>query len=306
VTLCLTVDDVCLEPFSSEADLERLLGFLEQERVLATFFVVPYAERRPLREQPAYRRLLEAALERGHEVAQHGFEHDRFEVGIPPRMILDLPHEGPARERLRERRREIEQAHSLHNIRRLLRSGREALEQALGRRVCGFRSPALQESPNLFRALTAEGYEYDSSRFLQEAGWDILNRKLPVVPRRIDREAFRACQPAGGPPELPLTTEYTWYLREDTYQTCLDLALHDAGACAAAGLPFIPICHVSPVQQGDPGTGFRLYRELLARCRQAGPGSGEGFRSMTLHQCATMMRSGEASLSGGLTEEARS
>src|SRR5262245_27956437 len=97
---CATVDDVCLEGFSSEEHMVSLLRFFQELNVRATFFIVPRAEGVPLGSRPRYVELLQQAAAEGHAVAQHGLEHDRFETGIPPRMVLDLPHEGPARERL--------------------------------------------------------------------------------------------------------------------------------------------------------------------------------------------------------------
>lgn len=270
---CFTVDDIALDGYSTEAHLEALLGFWSQEALRATLFVVPRCGGMGLGERPGYLQILNQAHRQGHDLAQHGLDHDRFEWGIPPKMILDLPHEGPAREYLATQRPAIEAALSVANLRSRLREGRAILEAALGLPMRGFRAPCLSICDHLFEALAAEGYAYDSSRHLQEAGWDILNGKSPIVPRPITRAIFDGFQRHTFR-ELPLTAEYTWYLRGPQYDVTLRLAQQDFDACLAAGIPFVPVCHVSPIQEGDPDLGFQFHRELLAharsRCQRAG------------------------------------
>jgi len=208
------------------------------------------------------------ALAQGHEVAQHGIEHDRFEVGIPPRMVLDLPHEGPARERLQRDRAAIETALEVEPIRQRLAMGRKILEGAFSIAITGFRAPCLQTCDHFFRALEAEGYCYDSSLYLQPTGWDFLNGRENAKPVLIHREADERCQRHGRLRLLPLTTEYTWYLTRQRFDRTLELARHDFCACLEAGIPFVPLSHISPIQEGDSGCGFDLYRQLIAFARE--------------------------------------
>ncbi|MHC4917168.1 MAG: DUF2334 domain-containing protein [Planctomycetota bacterium] len=265
VYLCLSVDDVGLEAFSSERDLSALLDFYAAENVRATFFTVPRPEGRNLTEaKPGYAPLLRRAREEGHELAQHGLEHTRFEIGVPPKMILDLPHEEPARAELAARRAEIEAGLTVAKIRAKLREGRKILADVLGAPVEGFRAPCLSVCEELFVALEEEGYLYDSSKCLQPTGWDILNGRPETPPVPIDRARFDACQGGGRMRTLPLTAEYTWYLKRENYAACLELARHDFGACLDAGIPFVPVCHVSPVMAG---LGLDFHRELLAWAR---------------------------------------
>ncbi|OGV64945.1 MAG: hypothetical protein A3K19_10515 [Lentisphaerae bacterium RIFOXYB12_FULL_65_16] len=289
MNFCFTVDDVCFEGYSTEAHLKHLLEFLGDAGVRATFFAVPLAQGVPLTQRLGYIRVLEQAIADGHEVAQHGLEHDRFEVGIPPEMILALPHEGPARERLAKDREAIEAALQVDKIRGRLAQGRRIMEDALGAKVVGFRAPCLQVCDNLFLALDAEGYRYDSSRHLQPAGWDILNGKESVAPEPITREMFRRLQPPGNLRAIPLTTEYTWYLNRERFALTLNLAKHDAQACITAGIPFVPICHVSPIQAGDPDAGFQFYRELFAFVRDRCADRDEPLSFVTLADaCQTL------------------
>ena len=46
-------------------------------------------------------------------------------------------------------------------------------------------------------------------------------------------------------------------------EKALELAIHDFDACMKTGVPFVSLCHVGPVQEGDEGLGFELYRRLI-------------------------------------------
>jgi len=265
----MTVDDVCMSDFSSEEDLGRFLDLFAQLGVRATFFVVPLAEGVPLKERTGYVVLLRRALAEGHEVAHHGLEHDRFEVGIPPAMVLSLSHEWAARERLERERDIIEAALSVSGIRERLARGRHLLEEALGAPIVGFRAPCLQTCENLFTALEEEGYRYDSSLWLQEAGWDLIQDKLEAVRLPITRERFEACRRRPGLVSLPMTTDYTWYLSEERYAPTYAMARSDLLDCLREDLPLVTLSHVSPFFGGDRDCGQRLFRGLVAFAREA-------------------------------------
>jgi len=277
----MTIDDVCMPEFSSEEHLERTLGMLAELGIRATFFVVPLADGVLLGERPGYVALLKRALAAGHEVALHGLEHDRFEVGIPPDMVLSLPHEGPARERLARDRALIDESHTVPNICKKLRQGRQILEEALGVPVIGFRAPCLQICDNLFTALAEEGFSYDSSFPIQEAGWDLINGRLDAVRKPITQARAAATRRHSDLASLPMTTDYTWYLTEERYAATWAMARQDILDCRREGVPFVPLSHVSPIYQGDAGCGERLFRELVALARE------EGCEFVPLREIAT-------------------
>lgn len=279
---CATVDDVGLDGYSSPAHLANLLDFFREQRMRATFFVVPRGEGVLLTDRPGFVDLLRQALQEGHALGQHGLEHDRFETGIPPRMVMDLPHEGPARERLVNERAAIEESLKIEAIRARLSQGRRILEDALELEIRGFRAPCLSICDNLFDALEAEGFLFDSSRHLQEAGWDIISGKEPVAFRPITRDDFERAQHPGRMRTFPLTTDYTWYLTRGRFGIAMDLARHDFEACLNAGIPFVPMCHVSPIHQGDVGCGFELYRRLLDTARESVAARGDELHPMNL------------------------
>ena len=152
----MSVDDVALDGWSKPENFLRLVEFFNKENLPATFFVVPVDEAtdRPFYTlSPEYVPAMRKAQEEGHCFAQHGIRHNRFELGVPPAMILDLPHEAENRRYASEHRKDLEQEHSIANCRARLKQGRDILENALGFRIEGFRAPALQESPRMFAAL---------------------------------------------------------------------------------------------------------------------------------------------------------
>ena len=268
VYYCLTVDDVAMEGYSSVEHMENVLRFFREEEAKATFFVVPRFDGRQLQSGGEYAGIIQKAVEAGHEITQHGLDHERFQFGIPPKMVLDLPHEGPAREYLTDNRDKIEASLTVENLSPLLREGRQILEEAIGRPIEGFRAPCLSICDNMFAALEAEGYAYDSSWFFQKAAWDMLNgeKKPDICP--ITREIYDSYQTSGPMRIFPLSAEYTWYLKRDSYDMFLQLAKHDFDACLEASIPFVPLFHVSPVQEGDEDAGFDLHRELLEYARK--------------------------------------
>ena len=281
---CFTVDDVAMEGYSSEEHMDTLLRFCAEEDVKATFFVVPRFNGRKLRPGGEYAGIFKQALESGHELAQHGLDHERFQFGIPPKMILDLPHEGPARKQLADHRDHIEAALGLEHLRSLLAEGRRILKDATGRPIEGFRAPCLSVCDNMFAALEAEGYAYDSSKCFQKAAWDLLNGVTDPPVCEITRKTFDSAQTPGPMRTFPLSAEYAWYLKRADFHAFLNLAKHDFDACLDTGIPFVPVCHVSPVQEGDEGAGFDLHRELLAHARTTTEQRGMRLRCTTLSE----------------------
>ncbi len=258
-----TVDDIGLDGYSTEKQLNNILDFCDEHKMKITLFVVPESDDKRMDKRLGYVSILRDAIKRGHEVAQHGVKHERFEIGIPPEMIMMLPHEGPARKFLAENRDQLTDEHTIEKICKKLRLGRTIIEDTIGEPVQGFRSPALQACENMFIALVEENYKYDSSTYLQKAGWDLLNG-IKSKPQKITRESFNSLQKSKIMREFPLTTDYTWYLKKENFDEALKLAMHDYEACIMAQIPFVPLCHVGPIHEGDDGLGFELYRRLLS------------------------------------------
>jgi polysaccharide deacetylase family protein (PEP-CTERM system associated) len=113
------------------ANTERLLDIFDAFGVRATFFVLGWVAERE-------RRLVQSIAARGHEIASHGYAH---------RLAYDQTRAG---------------------FRADIRRAKQTLEDAIGRRVVGYRAPSYSITPRSLWALDLlieEGYEYDSSIF---------------------------------------------------------------------------------------------------------------------------------------------
>lgn len=261
---CVTVDDVGMDGYSTPENLENLLKFWDSNNLKGTLFVVPRNNGKILSSNKRYVDILKDAVANGHEVALHGLDHARFQTGIPPKMVLDLPHEHQARKYLAENRDEIEKANSVENLRKILREARGILESALDIEIKGFRAPCLSTCENLFKALDLEGFDYDSSIALQTTAWDMINDpEGNYSPCDITKERFDSLQTCKNMIFLPLTADYTWYLKNDRYNAFVKLAKHDIDDCLKSEIPFVALSHVSPILEGDKDCGTNLYHELI-------------------------------------------
>jgi len=107
----------------------KVLDLFAESGVKATFFTLGWvAARHP--------RLIRRIVEEGHEVASHGWDHDRVFTMDATRFRADL------------------------------KRARAALEDAAGQRVTGYRAPSFsidQRTPWAHQVLADEGYSYSSS-----------------------------------------------------------------------------------------------------------------------------------------------
>lgn len=263
----MSVDDVALDGWSKPENYAHLIEFFKSEGVKATFQIVPIDE---ATDKPFYTlssdyvTLTKKAYEDGFCFGLHGLRHNRFELGVPPMMVLDLPHEVENKKWAEANREFLEKDHCLANCRARLQQGRKILEDALGFKINGFRAPALQESPAMFEAIRDEGFLWDSSLCLQETGWDYLLDKFDVQPREITRARWEAVNQKGYGLTLPLTCDYTWFLSEDNFDRMFELAKHDFLQSLAVNVPFVTLCHVDPVHEG---VGIKFLHEFYAFAR---------------------------------------
>lgn len=137
-------------PSRVEGNFHRLLDLFSEYEARATcFFLGWVAERFP--------GLVREAVERGHEIASHGYAHQ---------LVSHFGRDG---------------------FRRDVRRSRDTLEQIAGAPVIGFRAAGfsvIEQTPWFFQELEAAGYQYDSSVFPAAHGHGGL-RAACRVPHRI-------------------------------------------------------------------------------------------------------------------------
>jgi polysaccharide deacetylase family protein (PEP-CTERM system associated) len=128
-TEALGPDGLKLLPSRVVAETERLLDLLAEHGARATFFTLGLVAH----HHPG---LVRAIVERGHELAAHGWDHT---------LVTTMGPDG---------------------FRRDVRLAKQALEQAGGQPVYGYRAPNYsirRDTPWAFPVLAEEGYTYDSS-----------------------------------------------------------------------------------------------------------------------------------------------
>lgn len=151
-------------PSRVSASIDRLLEVLERHNARGTFFVLGWIAR----HRPEVVRAIATA---GHEIASHGFWHERVTVHDPDSFREDA------------------------------RASKQELQDVVGREILGYRAPNFSIVPGLewaFDVLLEEGYTYDSSLFpIRRRGYGYPNaRSFPHVIQR----------PSGGLAEFPLAT----------------------------------------------------------------------------------------------------
>lgn len=149
-------------PHRVEPNTTAVLDLFAESKVKATFFTLGWVAKR-------YPQLMRCIVAEGHEIASHGWDHQRVFTLTAPEFRADI------------------------------RDARAAIEDAAGEAVTGYRAPSFSidaRTPWAHTILAEEGYRYSSSvapLAHDHYGW-------PEAPR------FGFCPVAGSPlVELPVT-----------------------------------------------------------------------------------------------------
>ncbi len=110
--------------------LPRLLDLFDTYGIKATFFI----NGRDTDRSPESADLAREAFRKGHEIANHGYEHLPFLTRAP--------------------REQVEEE---------IKRGEEAIERLIGEKPVGFRAPDWNITPLVMEVLEERGYRYDSS-----------------------------------------------------------------------------------------------------------------------------------------------
>jgi polysaccharide deacetylase family protein (PEP-CTERM system associated) len=157
-------DEWLTRPSRVARSIDALLHCLDRHGVRGTFFVLGWlAKHRP--------ETVRAISDAGHEVASHGYRHERVTSLQPESFRADL------------------------------QSSKSALEDLIGKAVLGYRAPSFSIVPGCewaFDVLIEEGYRYDSSLFpIRRRGYGYPS--APRAPHIIHRAS-------GALAEFPLAT----------------------------------------------------------------------------------------------------
>jgi len=245
----------------------ELLDFLRAEQVPATFFVVPLAGGKPLDEKPEWLALLHRALDEGHELQLHGLSHADFEFGVPPGFMLDIIPE--QKERWQREPEVIQAGHSLQLLGEKLARGREIFQRALGYEPRGFRSGCLSICEAMYQALAEQGIRWSSNLVVNPMGWRYINRQYNAPDpwqRDVPPHPFRY---KAGVIEVPMVSEYTWYLKGEDLERHWALIRGDFDRVRQAAGAFVALSHYFAMT-GEWSTGLRVYERLFAYARKQG------------------------------------
>ena len=247
----------------------ELLDFLDEQAVPATFFVVPNGDGQPLDHKAEWLRLLGRALESGHDLEHHGFDHGScFEFGVPPTFMLDiLPPDVQATYAQTPER--YTGQHDYDRLRDKLLQGRAILSRVFGYTPRGFRAPCLAMCDDAYRALRDLDFRWSSNAVVNPMGWRYINRDYnageswqPTVPPH-------PYQAHGGLTEAPMHSEYTWYLTPDDVDRHYALIRADFDRTRAEGGAFVVLSHYFAMT-GQWAAGQEVYRRLFAHARETG------------------------------------
>lgn len=242
----------------------ELLAFLAEQQVPATFFTVPYAGGVSLEQKPEWVRLIGQALQAGHEVQHHGWVHTAFEFGVPPPFMLDIMPESKAQWLANPLDFSVHHEYEILCDKLLL--GRQIFRRLLGYEPIGFRSPCLAVCDNLYRALHDLGFQWSSDQVINPMGWRYINH---------DYDAGEPWQPEVAPfpylhrsgvIEVPMHSEYSWYLTDDDVERHFQLAKNDFDRARQAGNAFVVLSHYFAMT-GQWSAGLRVYERLFHYAR---------------------------------------
>ena len=259
---CLTNDDAgSREP----ALFCELLDFLAVQRVPVTFFVVPAAGGVPLDDKPEWVDLLRRAMDEGHELQLHGYEHGVFEFGVPPGFMLDIIPEAKARW---EREPDAVRApHTRAALGSKIVRGLEILNRALGIEPQSFRYRCQATCDEMYQALADHALRCSSNRVVNPMGCRYING---------DYEAGEPCQPdvpphpnpyKAGLIEVPMVSEYTWLLGPEDLERQVDLLRRDYERARATSGVFVALSHYYAMT-GPYATGLRVYERIFEHARE--------------------------------------
>jgi peptidoglycan/xylan/chitin deacetylase (PgdA/CDA1 family) len=242
---------------------DRARRFFDSEGLPASFMVVPRGEGDwQLDRQTDWLEALHAAEGDGHDCQLHGLDHKDCEFGPYPAMIRKMHESRDAEDVLKS-----DTAAYGHNWREDLFRDRLATaisiyESAFSRQPLVFRTGALSQTPQLYDYVADAGMRYVSNSVTDPRGWEYIIENYdspgdwdPNVPGGPYQLTDRII-------DLPIMSEYAWYLTEEKIAPHLALAVDDMHRVLDNGGVFLLVCHVQCVGAAD-GLSMKLLHQLF-------------------------------------------
>ena len=270
------------------AVFERARAFFDAEGVPASFMVVPRGEGGwQLDRQADWLAALHSAERHGHDCQLHGLDHRDCEFGPYPAMIRRLHQSRDADAVLRADTANFGHLWREDLFREKLATAVQIYEQAFARRPLVFRTGALSQTPALYDLVADAGMRYTSNFITDPRGWAYIIENYddpgdwdPTVPPGPYHLTERII-------DLPIISEYAWYLTEEKIERHLALAVDDLHRVFAADGVFLLVCHVQCVGAED-GLSMRLLHRLFDIARREC-----GVRFGTLAQLVADIEAGD-------------
>jgi peptidoglycan/xylan/chitin deacetylase (PgdA/CDA1 family) len=216
-------------------ELKRLINFLDEVNIACTLFVVPYGEESLSSAAEEFSSCLRVALDRGHELALHGYRHTKNEFGCFYPIPLPIPF--PTLKIQKER----------------LEKGLARVMDLIGVRPLGFRAPFYLHNNGTLKALSSLGFHYDSSATFFK----------PTHSMHLRIRWLRDCKPfvSEGVVEIPVSGDYTFGLKPSDFSDFLRIVMRDFEWVKSRQGVFVLNNH--PQHLSD--AGYRFLRTLVDR-----------------------------------------
>ena len=259
--IAITCDDVGharhSHPISS---LKEFISILDRFEVPGTFFVIPNdGGDSPLDEDLELVSLLGKISDRGHEIAMHGYTHHILEFGPPRQFILRIDATALYLNEMSRREEEIAASHTFDAHKNKIKKGLDTLRKALNIKPVGFRAGWGSYNANMFKALSVEGFSYDSSIYKPEAAKE---KPYYVADNLL---------------ELPMDLDYAWCLSREDLAPSLEKAKLAYDGSSRAGSVFVPLLHHWAMTRYerlevtyDFTTGFELLEHMIQHLKAQG------------------------------------
>lgn len=261
----VTVDD----PGGLIQDLgtfDRTRRFFDAEGVPASFMVVPRGDGGwQLDQQPEWLANLKSAEADGHDCQLHGLDHWNCEFGPYHEIVRWMSGDAAA-----ELKKDTDKWGHMWRadvfIQKLL-TAIGIFETAFERKPLVFRTGALSQTSDLYDVMADVKMKYASNLVVDPRGWSYIIGNYdnpgdwdPDVPPHayyLNDEVIN----------LPIASEYAWYLTEEKIEPHLALAVDDMRRIWDQNGVFILVCHVQCVGAED-GLSMKLLSRIIQAARE--------------------------------------